>query len=71
MEKPDLTTRFMHAMQRLMNVFGPADSTDSDTPVVHRHDDAEMASDEQLADLEVEHDNQGHSWALRKKHPGE
>ncbi len=70
MEKPNLVTRFMQGMQRfVMNLFGPADRTDAGTPIIHRNDDEEAASDDQLADIEVERDNQGHSWALRKTHP--
>ncbi|MCP9001887.1 hypothetical protein NFC73_19455 [Pseudarthrobacter sp. RMG13] len=71
MENLNLLNRLMHWTQRLaMNVFGPADRTDADTPIIHRNDDGEMASQEQLADIEVERDNEGHSWGLRKTtHP--
>ena len=70
MENPNLITRLMQWTQRLaMNVFGPADRTDAETPIIHRNDDGEIASQEQLADIEVERDNEGHSWAFRKKHP--
>jgi len=70
MENPDLITRLMRAIDRLMmNVFGPAERTDADTPVIHRNDDEEAASNDQLAEIEVERDDEGHSWAFRKKHP--
>jgi hypothetical protein len=69
MENPDRITRFMQAMERLiMNVFGPADRAGADTAVIHRNDDEEAASQEQIADIEVERDNEGNSWAYRKSH---
>ena len=35
-------------------------------PVVHRHDDFEHASEDDLAGFEVETDAQGHHYAVRK-----
>jgi hypothetical protein len=59
----------MQGAQRLaMNVFGPADRTGADTPVTHGNDDW---AQEQLAGIEVERDNEGHSWAFRKTRPDE
>lgn len=58
--------KFMHATNRLRAIFGPADRSDPNTPVVHRHDAAEAASDEQLAGLRVERDAQGNAWAEDK-----
>ncbi|MET3948729.1 hypothetical protein ABIB49_003454 [Arthrobacter sp. UYCu512] len=66
--KPRFVDKFMHATGRLRSVFGPADRGDPTTPVVHRHDDAEVASDEQIADMEVERDAQGHIWVEDKRH---
>lgn len=47
---------------------GPADHGDSFGPVQHRHDDFETASERELADIEIEEDDHGHHYALRK-HP--
>lgn len=70
MENPDRLTRLMQWTQRLaMNVFGSADRTDAETPIIHRNDDGEKASQEQLAYIEVERDNEGHAWAHRKTRP--
>jgi hypothetical protein len=70
MENPSLITRLMQWTQRVvMNVFGPADRTDAQAPIIHRNDDGEIASQQQLAGIEVERDNEGHSWAFRKMHP--
>lgn len=69
LESLDLITRLMRAIDRLMmNVFGPADRTDADAPIIHRNDDEEAASNDQLAAIDVERDDEGHSWAFRKKH---
>lgn len=70
MENPSLITRLMQWTQRLvMSILGPADRADAETPVIHRNDDREIASKEQLADIDVERDNEGHSWAFRKTRP--
>ncbi len=68
-EKRPLTARFMRFTDHLQQVFGPADRLDSDTPVVHLHDDYENASDEDLAHFEVETDSEGHHYAVRKIPP--
>ncbi|MGX9902082.1 hypothetical protein ACW0JT_23735 [Arthrobacter sp. SA17] len=68
-ENRNLGSRWMQALDRLvMNVLGPADIGDADTPIIHRSPEEEAAADEQLADIEVERDDQGHSWAFRKEH---
>jgi hypothetical protein len=68
-ENPNLGSRLMRALDRLiMNVLGPADRSDADTPVMHRSDEEEAASNQELADIEVERDDGGHSWAVRRKH---
>lgn len=70
MDNQNLITRWMQWTQRLaMNVFGPADRTGAETPIIHRNDDWEIASQEQLADIEVDRDNEGHTWAHRKTRP--
>lgn len=61
---------FLRVTERLQAVFGPAARSDPDTPVVHRHDDFETASDEDLQHFEVETDDQGHHYAVRKDDPG-
>lgn len=60
--KPRFVDKFMHATSRFRGVFWLADKSDPSTPVVHRHDNAEAASDEEIADVEVERDAQGHTW---------
>jgi hypothetical protein len=70
MENLNLLTRLMQWTQRLaMNVFGPAERTDAETPIIHRNDDGEIASQQQLAGIEVARDNEVHSWAFRKTLP--
>ena len=59
-------TGFMNLTDRLRFVFGPAAVGDSATPVVHLHDDYEHASENDLAQFEVETDSEGHHYAVRK-----
>ncbi|WP_157357040.1 hypothetical protein [Arthrobacter sp. U41] len=66
--KPRFVDRFMRATGHFRAVFGPADRGDSTTQVVHKHDEAELMSDEQISELEVERDEQGHTWVEDKKH---
>jgi hypothetical protein len=67
--KLGLPTKFIRAIGRLiMNVFGPADRSPVDTNIIHKNDNEEAASQEQLADIEIERDDDGHSWAHRKNH---
>jgi len=61
---------FMHATERLQAVFGPATQGDVEAPVVHKHDDFESASEEELEHFEVEVDAEGHHYAVRKDDPG-
>lgn len=58
--------KFMHATEKLQHVFGPADQGDMDSPVVHRHDDSEDNSDEQLSHYDERTDSGGHHYAVRK-----
>lgn len=58
---------FMNLTDRLRFIFGPAARLDADAPVVHKHDDFEQASDEELAHFEVETDSEGHRYAVRRE----
>lgn len=51
---------------KLRLLFGPANRGDTAAPVLHRHDDFEHASEDDLASFEVETDSQGHHYAVRK-----
>ena len=59
-------TGFMNLTDRLRFVFGPATVGDPTAPVVHLHDDYEHASEDDLAQFEVETDSEGHHYAVRK-----
>jgi hypothetical protein len=52
---------------RLRFVFGPATRGDPEVPVLHRHDDFEQASEQDLSNFEVETDSEGHHYAVRKE----
>jgi hypothetical protein len=56
---------FMNLTERLRFIFGPAARLDTDSPVVHKHDAFEQASDEELSHFEVETDSHGHHYAVR------
>ncbi|WP_426999069.1 hypothetical protein [Pseudarthrobacter sp. N5] len=56
----------MQRTNRLRFFFGPATRGDTDSPVVHRHDDFELASEADLAHFDVETDSNGHHYAVRK-----
>lgn len=58
---------FMNLTDRLRFVFGPAARLDSDTPVVHKHDAFEQASEEELSHFVVESDSSGHHYAVRRE----
>jgi hypothetical protein len=57
---------FLNVTDRLRFFFGPATGGDMDTPVVHKHDEFERASEEELSHFEVETDSHGHHYAVRK-----
>ena len=57
----------MDLTDRLRFVFGPATQGDSSAPVVHKHDDFEQASEEDLAHFVVETDSEGHHYAVRQE----
>lgn len=59
--------RFMSQTDRLRFFFGPATRGDPAAPVVHKHDDFETASEEDLSHFEVETDSEGHHYAVRKE----
>lgn len=58
---------FMRVTDRLRFWFGPATRGDIDAPVVHKHDDFETASEEDLGHFVVETDDQGHHYGIRKE----
>lgn len=66
-DKESFATRFMRRTEGFQRVFGPADHGDVDAPVVHRHDDNESASDEELATFSQETDSDGHPYAVRRE----
>ncbi|MFJ6159077.1 hypothetical protein ACIQF8_19610 [Pseudarthrobacter sp. NPDC092184] len=59
--------RFMSVTDRLRFFFGPATRLDSDSPVVHKHDAFEQASEEELSHFVVETDAAGHHYAVRRE----
>ena len=63
-------TGFMNTTDRLRFFFGPATRLDTDTPVVHKHDDFEQASEEDLSHFVVETDSEGHHYAVRREEAG-
>jgi hypothetical protein len=58
---------FMNLTERLRFVFGPATRLDTDAPVVHKHDEFEQASDEDLSHFVVETDSEGHHYGVRRE----
>ena len=58
---------FMDMTDRLRFIFGPATQGDPAEPVVHLHDEYEHASEDDLAQFEVETDSEGHHYAVRKR----
>lgn len=60
-------TGFMKMTDRLRFVFGPATRLDTEAPVVHKHDEFEQASDEDLSHFIVESDSEGHHYAVRRE----
>jgi hypothetical protein len=58
---------FMNVTERLRFVFGPATRLDTDAPVVHKHDEFEQASEEELSHFVVETDSEGHHYAVRRE----
>ena len=59
--------RHLHPSSWVRFLFGPASRGDYAAPVVHRHDDFELASENDLAGFEVETDAQGHRYAVRRE----
>jgi len=62
-----VVSRFMSLTDRLRFVFGPATQGDAEAPIIHKHDDFEHASEQDLAHFEVETDSEGHHYAVRKE----
>lgn len=65
-EKHKVLDTFMRVAERAEAVWGPADHSDPDTPVVHKHDSFEQASEDELRTFDVETDTEGHHYAVRK-----
>lgn len=57
----------MNLTDRLRFVFGPASRLDTEAPVVHKHDEFEQASEEELSHFVVESDSEGHHYAVRSE----
>jgi hypothetical protein len=62
----DIAGAFMHLTDRLRPLLGPADHGDPTTPVLHRHDNDEEASEKELATFHISSDSGGHRYAVRK-----
>lgn len=60
-----MVARMMRFTSHAGGVWGAADRSSSDTPVVHRHDDFEKASEDEIAAFEVQRDH-GHAYIYRK-----
>lgn len=60
-------SRFMSVTDKLRFFFGPATRLDADTPVVHKHDAFEQASEDELSHFVVETDAAGHHYAVRRE----
>ncbi len=58
---------FMNTTDKLRFFFGPATRLDTDAPVVHKHDEFEQASEEELSHFVVESDSDGHHYAVRRE----
>ena len=58
---------FMKVTDRLRFWFGPATQGNAEAPVVHKHDDFEKASEEELGQFVVETDEEGHHYGVRKE----
>ncbi|NKX52630.1 hypothetical protein HER39_19050 [Arthrobacter deserti] len=65
--KADFLRRFMSMTDKTRNVWGPADRGPVDDPVVHKHDEYENATEAELAEFEIERDEFGHAYAVRKR----
>lgn len=60
-------SRFMNLTDKVRFILGPAARLDASTPVVHRHDEFEQASEEELSHFIVETDSAGHHYAVRRQ----
>ncbi|WP_026556714.1 hypothetical protein [Arthrobacter sp. 35W] len=61
--------KFMKVTGQVSHVLGQADRSDADAPVVHKHDDFEQASEEDLSHFESETGSNGEHYAVRKDDP--
>ncbi|WP_419722710.1 hypothetical protein [Sinomonas albida] len=58
--------KFMDATERAAKILVFPHRGDISAPVVHKHDEYEEASEEELRTFEVETDSEGHHYAVRK-----
>jgi hypothetical protein len=58
--------RFLDVTDRAAKILVRPHRGDINAPVVHKHDDFEQASEEELRTFEVETDSEGHHYAVRK-----
>ncbi|MEA5454982.1 hypothetical protein SPF06_09650 [Sinomonas sp. JGH33] len=64
--KHHVLEKFMNATDRMAKVIVAPQRGDPSAPVVHKHDDFEQASEDELRTFEVETDSEGHHYAVRK-----
>ena len=62
-----MLNKLMHAAEHAAAVWGPASRGDPDAPVVHKHDEFEQASEDDLRGFEIVTDSEGHHYAVRKE----
>ncbi|WP_443022657.1 hypothetical protein [Sinomonas sp.] len=60
--------RFMHVTDQAVKILVQPHRGDINSPVVHKHDVFEDASEEDLRGFEVVTDSEGHHYAVRKEH---
>lgn len=60
--------KFMHATDQAVKILIQPHRGDINSPVVHKHDVFEDASEEDLRGFEVVTDSEGHHYAVRKEH---
>ena len=68
-EKPHehhVLDKFLDVTDRAAKILVRPHRGDISSPVVHKHDDFEQASDDELRTFEVETDSEGHHYAVRK-----
>lgn len=63
-----LMDKYMRMLDKISGVLGSADRGDAEAPIVHRHDAFEHASEEELAEFEIEEGSDGTHYCVRKTH---